>query len=358
MLEMLKILLKERQVKLSDLQQRLHMNKKSFESLVYLSEYSEVIVVDNQIVSIPAQVYSILFEPLVIHEGTEQLIQEVLTGRTNFRQKELTIPSMLVPLLLLRSIIPYFGLVLRDAENDGELELDPEKKEFLYNFFSPFKFDYKGFIEKWSMLDFTSNEFYNLWFVLNRRLPKVIKMTSKYATPTIKKEKWIRSEKSKLERSDKKKIESVLKVKIDKKVTREIDDRFYNIPLESLRIFFKMEGFKKGRIIYNNIDYPEKNLKSLIKTNIDLEKILEYVRQIEKSRGQITLNVYKNGVLKWLYFDQKGDVPPLILTAEGIFGDNDDLKRFSKQRVKRQSEYLLNLTERISGEKKLGMFKY
>lgn len=354
MLEILKILLKERKIKVSELQQRLDMNKKSFESLVYLLEYAGAIKVKNETMSMPSQVYSILFEPLLIHGGTEQLIREILTGGTRFREEELKIPAMLVPLLLLRSTIPYFGLVLRDAENDGELKLHPKKKEFLYDFFSPFKFDYKGFIEKWSKLHFTADEFYDLWFVLNRRLPTVIKTRSRFAAPVIKEKKGIRPEDRRVERLDEKIIESAKEAKIDELVSREIDDRFYNIPLESLRAFFKVEEAKKGKIIYNDVDYPETNLKRLIKANIDLEEILEYVRHVEKSRGQITLNVYKNGVLKWEYFDNKGDVPPLLLKSEGIYGDNDDLKRFSKQRVKRQSEYLLKLTERMSGAKEFG----
>lgn len=354
MLDLLKILLKERKSTVSELRQRLHMSKKSFESLIYALEYAGAIKIENETLSMPAQVYSILFEPLLIHEGTEHLVQEILTEGTRFREEDFKIPAMIVPLLLLRSVIPYVGLILRDAEKEGKLKIDSRKKEFLYDFFSPFKFDYKDSIEKWSQMHFTADEFYDLWFLLNRRLPKIIRTKSRYTVPIIEEKKRIRPEDREAERLDKKIIEGVRETKINELVSHEIDDRFYNIPLESLRAFFKVEDTRKGKIINNDVDYPLTNLTRLIKVNIDLEKILEYVKQVEKSRGQITLNFYKNRVLKWEYVDNKGDVPPLLLTPEGIYGNYEDLKRFSKQRVKRQSEYLLKLTERINGEKKLG----
>jgi len=354
MLEILKILLREREIKVSELQQRLNMNKKSFESLVYLLEYLGVIKVENETASLPSQVYSVLFEPLLVHEGTEQLLREILTGETRFRGENLKIPAMIVPLLLLRSVIPYFGLILRDAEKDGELKLDSQKKRFLYDFFSPFKFDYRGFIEKWSKMKFTADEFYDLWFLLNRRLPTIIQTKSKYAIPVIKKKKEKRPEDRKYECQDKNIIERAEKAKIDELTSREIDDRFYNIPLESLRAFFKVQDSQKAKIIHSDIEYPKANLRRLIKIDIDIEKILEYVKHIKKSKGQITLNVYTNGVLRWDYFDDKGQVPPLFLTSDGIYGNNDDLNQFPKQIVKRQSKYLLKLTERIIGGKQFG----
>jgi hypothetical protein len=357
MLEILKILLRERKSKVSELQQRLNMNKKSFESLVYLLEYLGVIKVESETVSMPSQVYSVLFEPLLIHEGTEQLIREILTGGTRFRGEDLKIPAMIVPLLLLRSVIPYFGLILRDAEKEGELKLASQKKEFLYDFFSPFKFDYKDSLEKWSKMSFTADEFYDLWFLLNRRLPTIIQTKSKYVIPITKEKKERRPESRKRARAyhlDKGIIKGVDKEKINEISPHEIDDRFYNIPLESLKAFFRLEDTKKGKIIHNDIDYPKADLRKLIKVDIDLEKILEYVKHVKKSKGQITLNVYTNGVLKWEYFDDKGHVPPLFLTPDGIYGNNNDLSRFSKQMVKRQSEYLLKLTERIIGGKRFG----
>jgi len=64
-------------------------------------------------------------------------------------------------------------------------------------------------------------------------------------------------------------------------------------------------------------------------------------------QGEISIDVYKNNILKWSYSDEKGSVPSLFLTPGGICCDKQDLKLYSKQKIFRQSNYLQRLIERL-----------
>jgi len=345
MLQLLKRLIEERKSRIPDLQQRLGMSATDFVSLVYVLEYLGVVEVKNDVINMTGQSYSLLFEPLLVHEGTEQFVREIQDGMARFNDDNIKIPALLVPILLLRSLIPYFGLILRDIEKTEELELDNEKKEFLYDFFSLFKFDHSFSIKRWNRLSFTADEFYHLWFLVNRSLPEIIKTRSRYEVETTEKkeaEKIVTTnrlqELSVKKNSDKEK---------SRKSSPEIDDRFYNIPIESLKAFFEDKKEDKPKITHNNADYPMDNLVRLIKINIDTQRIVNSLEHYEQTRGQINLNVYRNGILKWDYFDERGKVPPLFLTCEGIYGDKSDIVQYSKRRVMRQSKYLQKLIERL-----------
>lgn len=347
-LEMLKVLLKEGKTPISDLQQKLKLDEKDFTTLVYVLEYVGIIRIQNKAVSLSSQSYSILFEPLLIHEGTEQFVRETLERGRTFDKEQLQIPAMLVPILLLRSMIPYFGLILRDIEKDNEFRLNKQQKEFLYDFFSPFKFAYKDYIEKWKNSPFSADEFYDLWLTINRRLSTIIQTKSKYPV-YIAEEKS--SEKPKFSKRKIPRIRKKTKIaRIPDSEKHEIDQRFYNIPQEALQAFFRGDDRNKGRVIYEHSNYPKNNLRQLINIDIDLHKIRAYVPQVEKSKGQITLTNYENGILKWEYLDEKGKVPSLFLTSEGIYGNKENLKQFSEKRIEHQTGYLLTLIKRISGE--------
>lgn len=347
-LKMLKILLEDGKSQISDLKQRLNLNEKDFTTLVYVLEYTGIIKIQNKTVSLSSQTYSILFEPLLIHEGTEQFVRETLAKGRTFDKEQLQIPAMLVPILLLRSMIPYFGLILRDIEKDNEFRLNKQQREFLYDFFSPFKFAYEGSIEKWKKLPFSADEFYDLWLTLNRRLSTIIQTESKYPEHIAEAKK---SEKPKFRKLKQAKIHEKTKIaRIPDLEKRGIDQRFYNIPLEALKAFFRGDDREKGRVIHEHSNYPKNNLEQLINIEIDLQKILAYVTQVEKSKGQITLTDYENEILKWEYLDKKGEVPSLFLTSEGIYGNKENLKQFSEQRIAHQTGYLLRLIKKISGE--------
>lgn len=343
-LEMLKILLGEPRIKASDLRKKLGMSEDSFLSLTCALDYSGIIKTEKDMVRMSAQWYSLLFEPLLVHGGTEQLVDEIVNGDSQFTRDSLSIPAILVPLLLMRSIIPYFGLVLRDIEKTEELGIDDRKKEFLYDFFSPFNFDYKKASEKWEQLHFSSDEFYSLWFLVNARLPAIIRVKSRYPTVTaFDKESKLEIEKNKTQQRNAEHIALSVKPK-ESEVPKQVA-RLYNLPLNILKAFFEDAERDRVRIIRKDEDYPTDSLTRLLGVNANLEKILEHLSKNGESRGQITIVVYKN-VLEWQYFDERGNVPPLFLTNEGIYGNGNDLKRYSEQKVKRQVKYLSQLIER------------
>lgn len=119
-----------------NLQKRLGVNSTDFISMIYVLEYLGVAEVKNDVINITSESYSLMFEPLLTHEGTEQLVTEIQNGTARFNEENVRIPALLIPILLLRSLIPYFGLILKDIERTEELNLSEEKREFLHSFFT------------------------------------------------------------------------------------------------------------------------------------------------------------------------------------------------------------------------------
>ncbi len=298
-------------------------------------------------VSMSAQSYSLLFEPLLTHEGTEQFVLWIQNGTERFNEENITIPALMIPILLLRSFTPYFGLILRDIEKKENLGLDVEQKEFLHDFFSLFKFDYGQSMKKWKNLSFTGEEFHHIWLLVNQALPMIIRTSSKYELAPLNKDerKFPQSEKTKEINKESIKIPKTE----DQKTTSTnsvMDRRFYNIPVENIKAFFGEIEKKTPQIKYNSSMYPMDNLIKIVDLKLTLSKLVNQLAEYANDTGQITLNVYQN-ILKWDYSDEKGDVPPLFLAPEGIYGDKTELKHYTKQRISHQARYLKELLGRL-----------
>jgi hypothetical protein len=348
MMQLLKVLLEERKSQIKDLEQKLSIHNAELIPLVYILEYLGIVEVKGDMVSMSAQSYSLLFEPLLTHEGTEQFVLGIQNGTERFNEENIKIPALMIPILLLRSFTPYFGLILRDIEKKENLGLGVEQKEFLYNFFSLFKFDYGQSMKKWKNLSFTGEEFHHIWLLVNQALPTIIRTSSKYELVPLNKD-----EKRSLQREKPKEIiKQPIKIQKpdDQKTTSKanpvMDERFYNIPVENLKAFFGENEKKTPKIRYNSSTYAMDNLIKIVDLKLTLSKLVSQLADYAHGTGQITLNVYQN-VLKWDYSDEKGDVPSLFLAPEGIYGDKTELKNYTKQRISHQARYLKDLLGRL-----------
>lgn len=350
-LRVVKDLIEREEMTIVELRDRTKLNEKNLDPLLRILQFLNLITIRNKQVNLTSQAYSLLFDPIMAHEGTE-LFFESLVDR-NKKEKSIRqiskIPALLVPLLLLRSVVPYFGLILRDLEKDGKLRIKKVNRDFLFEYFSPFEIDFKNKIKSWKFSEFTFDEFYDLWIEINKQLPSSIKTKSNFHLIEHE-DRTKREEKTK----EKKKGEEKLQIKDIKAVSKikpQISDRFFGIPKEKLEHFFgASEEVQKGRkqILLVDSDAPS-SLVKLLNVNVQINNLIKFTRSHKRTRGELVVKIYRNNIVEWNYEDSKGTVPSLFILEDGIYGEKKTLEKFSEDKVKRQVFYLERIIDKSSG---------
>lgn len=354
-LHVVKDLIEREEMTIAELRDRTKLNEKNLDSLLKILQFLNLITIRDDRVNLTSQAYSLLFDPIMAYEGTELLFESMVDRNKNERAKEKSIrqiskiPALLVPLLLLRSVVPYFGLILRDLEKDGKLRIRKPNRDFLFEYFSPFEIDFKNKIKSWKFSGFTFDEFYDLWIEINKQLPGSIKTKSNF--PLIEHEDRILRE---VKKEEKRKRREKLKIKDVKAVSKtkpQISDRFFGIPKEKLEHFFgarkKVQEGKK-QILHVDSDAPSRLVK-LLNADVQINNLIEFTRFHKRTKGELVVKIYRKNKVEWTYKDSKGTVPSLFILEDGIYGEKRTLEKFSEDKVKRQVLYLKRIIDESSG---------
>lgn len=287
----------------SELRKRLKITYKKMDSLLNVLEYLDFIELQQETVYIKSNIYSLLYEPLKYANATQTFLSQIINHETKL-SGDFTIPAHLMPLLLLRSIAPYFGLIIKDIERDGDLHLSPIKKACLYDSFSTFKFD-NGSTKQFANLKFNSDELYYLWFHINKKLISVINTKSSYDSKDI---------------------------RIENKSTRIS-------PIISIDNYLPIND-KIQHINIINKEFDRKDILLFNESMIDIEKLINKISHSMYSSKNLTINLYKNNVIEWIYEDDKGKLPTMIIMKNGIYIYTHSLLQFNSNKIRHQILYI------------------
>jgi len=217
------------------LKDRIKIPDKELINILRELEFLNVVNVRRGRVYLSSQTYSLLFDAAVASRGLERYFERYFQKEAI---KEIrTIPGLLVPILLLRAATPYFGLILHELVNKGEVQIEKNKMKFLLEYFSPRKVDYISLAD-WKDIDFDVDEFYNLWIVLNKELLDSINVKTSLDHLKPREEPKVPSRPiSQFVPSSATKSDSNLVV----------EDRYFGIPESSIKTLFGIGGETKER---------------------------------------------------------------------------------------------------------------
>jgi hypothetical protein len=177
---LIKYLIEKGSVTKDEMYLHLNKNEKDVDSILFYLEYLDFININENKISLKSHSYSLFSDIVLFHSNTESFIKNIFINQTKLNDNAFSIPAFLFPLLVVRAIFPYIGLILKDLDTKKLVKLSGEKKKFLFDFFSPFKYSYEDLVKEYKSITFTSEELYELWFALNRILISVINTDSKY----------------------------------------------------------------------------------------------------------------------------------------------------------------------------------
>jgi len=262
-IDILKLLSTSDYISENELRNKLNVPKKNLKSFLFSLEYLNIIEFHKDKIRLKSNILSLLYEPLIYYEGTEYFIKNIMIKKKNDDNK-FQIPAFLFPLLLIRSITPYFGLILKEIENEGLLKLSSDKKDFIINFFEPLNYLNSNKIENSKNLFFSSEEFYNIWYIVNKKLVEKINVKSTQARENIKLNKREIAIKSK---------------------TSNLDD------------FINMKGYDE-LITYYKSKYKENNLILMTKIKVDEKSLIKFINKSFYNPKNLKVFAYKDNTMK------------------------------------------------------------
>jgi hypothetical protein len=303
-------------IELENLSEIARIPKRDVLTVLRELQFLDYIVIKKDKVYLSSKIYSLLFDAIIASKGVDIYFER------NFKEnavKEIkTIPGLLIPILLLRAFSPYLAVILKDLKQEGKLQIDKTKEDFLFEYFSSRPIDFKP-LKNWKEVQFESDEFYDLWITLNDELIKRIMFPIN------------KGKRPKQSNSDNK-ITAI---------TSFIDD--LSTKIEAL------ETTKQETEAITNIDS-----KTLIKSSqgslpFDLELVraiqisinclIKFIFEQNSRRKGLVITLYENA-LSWEFIGEKILVPKMFLLKDGIYMEKRLKPLFTEKEIAYQVEYL------------------
>jgi hypothetical protein len=332
--EILNELIKSGSLTIKDLGKAVKIPAKELVYIIRELEFLNLVNVRDEIVYLSSQTYSLLFDVVIASEGLEEYLKRRLDKET-IRETR-TIPGFLVPILLLRASIPYYGVMLEELEKNDEIRIDRTKLKFLLEYFSSRKIAYSS-IAAWKNIEFDIDEFYDLWIALNKELLESVELKRKLDYPKSLKEHIIPTQPL---------SQLVTSTSTDTKGRTAssfvVEDKYFGVPESSVKSLFGIgeEHEERTQIIETSTAVPP-NLRRIIEADISLPKMLRFIKEHKNKTGGLVITVYDKA-LRWQFRGRKLVVPVMFLLKDGIYVDKQDDVGFSETDKLNQARYLID----------------
>jgi hypothetical protein len=333
--EILDELIKSGSLTIKDLGRAVKIPIKELVYILRELEFLNLVNIRYEIVYLSSQTYSLLFDVVIASEGLEEYLKRRLDKET-IRETR-TIPGFLVPILLLRAAIPYFGVMLEELKKNDEIRIDRSKLRFLLEYFSSRKMAYSS-IADWKNIDFDIDEFYDLWIALNRKLLDSVKLKRRIDYPRRPEEHGPPTQPL---------SQLVTPTSTDTKSRTAsssyiVEDKYFGVPESSVKSLFGLgeERRERTQIIETSAGVPPK-LRRIVEADISLPKMLRFIKEYKNKTDGLVITVYDKA-LRWQFRGRKLVVPVMFLLEDGIYVDEQDDVGFPETDKLNQARYLMD----------------
>jgi hypothetical protein len=353
---LIKYLIEKGSVTKDEMYLHLNKNEKDVDSILFYLEYLDFININENKISLKSHSYSLFSDIVLFHSNTESFIKNIFINQTKLNDNAFSIPAFLFPLLVVRAIFPYIGLILKDLDTKKLVKLSGEKKKFLFDFFSPFKYSYEDLVKEYKSITFTSEELYELWFALNRILISVINTDSKYGLTNYNKQAPYKKQVKiidKLEVGKKYDANGLVSISriTEKEKPSEFIETYKIIEKEGqneLKNMVKIIIEKSQYITYINNKLDEYKLEKIHDFNINILKLKQYIEHNYKNNNHLKFNLYENAV-EWIDEEKKLTNPSIYILHNGIYINKNDKDKLNSYKINIQIKYIVNVLKQIEG---------
>ena len=279
-------------------------------------QFLDYVFIKNGKVYPSSQIYSLLFDAVLVSEGLDQFFKKNFQDAAVRENK--TIPGLLVPILLLRAASPFVGDILKDLKEEGKLQIDKNKEDFLFDYFSRRPIDFKP-LKNWREIYFDSEEFYDIWILLNEKLIKRI------GIPTDDKNRTVADNRSK---------------RAPMPSTVVAGSSYVEAPEVSMEKAVAITERSTSRtIIKTTQECIPSNLRKLRAIDISISKMLRFIQE-QKSRSKGLVITKYSDALSWEFVGEKIEVPTMFLLKDGIYIEERIRREFTELEIFNQANYL------------------